>query len=312
MLKGYLLKGGLNKDNRYLNYIEEGLNWLIENSSKGYAGYCWGNDFDFASRAGYFPKELPTIVWTSHIQETFDLAYIATGNELYKDVVTSVADFICTDLDKIKDEAGFCFAYAPGINFPIHNSNLLGVAALLRSYKYTQNKNHLEAAKSACNWSVNKQNKDGSWYYGAIPMLHWIDNYHTGYNLDCMKLAHEIGGEDFIAMETITSTYRYWTEHLFDKDMAPRFYNHSSYPRDIQATAQAIESFCKYSTIDKEALNNAFAVFNWAVKNMLKENHSFAYRIYKNGKRNNLEAIHWGQSTMLSGMGHLSYYCARK
>ncbi len=310
--KGYLLHDLYTGDEKYRADALQSLEWLLKNACKGYSGYCWGNDFDFASRAGFFPKEIPTIVWTSHIQEAFEMAYQSTGDSRYLDVVHSVADFIVNDLDRIEDKSGFCFAYAPGINFPIHNSNLLGMAAVLRSYKYSRNAEYLEIAKRSCNWSVTRQNIDGSWYYGDKPMLHWIDNYHTGYNLDCLSTAYEIAGDGFLDEKVIESTYSYWIKNLFDQDMAPRFYNTSSYPRDIQATAQAIETFCKMSVKYPDALAKAVDVFNWASGNMLQKNGSFAYRIYKSGKRNNLEAIHWGQATMLSSMGHILYYSKLK
>jgi hypothetical protein len=310
--KGYLLHDMVHNNHSYSVEIKNALDWLLANDSKGYSGRCWGNDFDFASRAGYFPRSLPTIVWTSHIQDAFDLAYQHTGNEEYKEVVISIAEFIISDLERIEDGSGFCFAYAPGILFPIHNSNLLGVAALLRAYKLTKDDRFLTTAKKACDWSVSKQNGDGSWYYGDKEMLHWVDNYHTGYNLDCLLCAHQIAGEGFVSMDVIRKTYDYWVGNLFDEDMAPKFYNNNSFPRDIQATAQAIESFCKYSVIDPSAYDHAVKVFEWACGNMLRDNGSFAYRLYKNGSRNDLEAIHWGQATMLSAMGHLLYYCATK
>ena len=310
--KGYMLHDIAVSESNYSDEIERALDWLLANDSKGYSGRCWGNDFDFASRAGYFPKSLPTIVWTAHIQESFYLAYQHTGNEKYKEVVLSVAEFILNDLERIEGENGFCFAYAPGILFPIHNSNLLGVAALARAYKLTGEERYLSPAAEACNWSVTRQNDDGSWYYGDKKMLHWIDNYHTGYNLDCMHTCHLIAGDDIVGMDVIQRTYDYWVKNLFDSNMAPRFYDNESFPRDIQATAQAIESFCKYSIVDPTALDKAIEVFRWANENMLKSNGSYAYRLYRNGKRNDLEAIHWGQSTMLSAMGHLLYYCATK
>lgn len=310
--KGYLLHDIAIGKNRFEREIHNALKWLLENASPGYSGICWGNDFDFASRAGYFPKSLPTIVWTSHIQETFDLAYRHTGREEYKEAVISVAEFIINDLERMIDDSGFCFAYAPGILFPIHNSNLLGVAALLRAYRLTGESRYLEPARNACNWSVSKQNPDGSWYYGHKKMLEWVDNYHTGYNLDCLHTTRDITGSEIVSSEVIEKTYNYWVNNLFDQDMAPRFYNSNSFPRDIQATAQAIESFCKYSIIDQRAAVNAEKVFLWALEHMSRPNGSFAYRIYSSGKRNELEAIHWGQSTMLSAMGQLLYFCPTK
>lgn len=310
IVKGYLYYQQATGDDRYLPFVRRGLDWLMANASPGYAGYCWGNDFDFASRVGFFPKALPTIVWTSHIQAAFDLAFDLLGDERYRDVVTSVADFVARDLERVEDETGCCFAYSPGLECVIHNSNLLGVVALLRAWRHTGNRAHYDLARQALNWSVERINPDGSWYYGDRPMQHWIDNYHTGYNLDCLVRARELAGPEFVPDGVIERTYDFWIHHLFDPDDAPRFYHDNPYPRDIQATAQAIESLAKYSRYDPAALDRALRVCAWALQHMRKKNGSFRYRIYRH-RTNNLETIHWGQATMLSAMGHVLYH-ARK
>ena len=54
---------------------EFALQWLIEHQSTGYSGACWGNHFDYQSRAFYLPKGVPTVVWTSLIGHAFLDAY---------------------------------------------------------------------------------------------------------------------------------------------------------------------------------------------------------------------------------------------
>lgn len=312
VVKGYLYHYMATGYEGNLETVRRGLEWLMDERSPGYDGYCWGNDFDFASRLGFFPKTLPTVVWTSHIQAAFDLAWKVLGDPRYLEVVTSVADFVASDLRHIaEDEDGYCIEYAPGIGGIVHNSNLLGVVSLLRACQHTQNSAHLDIARQALNWSVHKMNADGSWYYGVPEMQHWIDNYHTGYNLDCLVEARELMGEDWVSQDTIDRTYSFWRRHFFGSDGSPNFYHNRRYPHDIQATAQAIESLSKYSVYEAEALDWAAQVCEWALAHMQKENGSFRYRIYRY-RTNNLETIHWGQATMLSSMGHLLYYAALK
>jgi hypothetical protein len=307
IVKGYLHHHLATGNDQYLEVVRQALDWLMENKSPYYAGFCWGNDFDFASRAGIFPRGLPTIVWTSHIQEAFDLAYDVLKNDQYKEVVISAAEFIKKNLQHIKDPTGICFAYAPGIVKPIHNSNLLGATALLRAWKHDKKEEYFQLAKQSLNWSLSRINKDGSWFYGDENMLHWIDNYHTAYNLDCLCKSYEIAGKDLVDPEIIKNTYDYWKSHLFTEDFKPKFYHNRLYPLDIQAAAQAIESFSRYSEYEPKALDNAQKVADWTINHMLKKNGSFRYRIYKYWK-NNLEPIHWGQATMLSALGYLLFY----
>lgn len=307
MVKGFLRAWQASGDERWLEHVRELLDWLMKNASPGYSGRCWGNDFDFASRAGFFPKGLPTVVWSSHIQEAFLLAYELLGDEEYKKTALSVADFVASDLPSISDESGVCLAYAPTIIAPVHNANLLGAAALLRGWKFSGNMEHFELARKAINWSVTRMNADGSWFYGNKPMLHWIDNYHTAYNLDCLCLAHEIGGESIVSKDVVRRTFAFWRDHFFMEDGRPKFYHHRLYPIDIQATAQAIESLAKYSTFDGKALELAWRTALWAIEHMQKKNGAFRYRIRKYWT-NNLETIHWGQATMLSALGYLLYF----
>ncbi|MFH2108809.1 MAG: hypothetical protein ABII93_09090 [Chrysiogenia bacterium] len=310
MVKGFLRALQATGDDKWLKHVRELLAWLLENASPGYSGCCWGNDFDFASRAGFFPKGLPTVVWSSHIQDAFFLAYEVLGDEAYKKNAISVADFVATDLPRLSDESGICLAYAPSIVAPVHNANLLGAAALLRAWKYSGKAEHYDLAKKAINWSVKRINNDGSWFYGDKPMLHWIDNYHTAYNLDCLSLAHEAGGESMVAKDVLQRTFEFWRDHFIGIDGRPNFYHDRVYPIDIQATAQAIESMAKYSTHDENALDLAWKIALWAIRNMQKNNGAFRYRIRKYWT-NNLEAIHWGQATMLSALGHLLFHSER-
>lgn len=307
IVKGYLYHYLANDDDTYLPHARRGLSWLLDNASRGYSGACWGNDFDFASRGGYMPKGLPTIVWTSHIQEAFDLAFTVFGDARYRDTVISAADFVEHDLERTEDSSGCCLAYAPGIQHPVHNSNLLGVLALLRAWRHSKSERSLALAENAARWSVTKMNVDGSWYYGTLPALHWIDNYHTGYVIDCLCAAQDLAGDRVVSPRVIGATYEFWKRHLFEPTGRPKFYHNRVYPLDIQATAQAIESFAKYSTRDPEAMSYAERLAEWALAHMQKPNGSFRYRLYKHWA-NELEAIHWGQGTMLSALAHLSYY----
>ena len=42
-------------------------------------------------------------------------------------------------------------------------------------------------ARAALAYSCSRQLPDGAWYYGEESRYHWIDNFHTGYNLDSIQ-----------------------------------------------------------------------------------------------------------------------------
>jgi hypothetical protein len=310
---GFIVKGILHYylatgDKKYNTYMDELLGRLERNASPGYNGMCWGNDFDFASRAGFFPKGLPTVVWTSHIQEAFDLVFREFPREDYRETVIRAGEFVLQDLKGIEDGTGICLAYSPGIPAPIHNSNLLGAVALLRAWNHSRKQEYLDKAGRAISWSVSRINPDGSWFYGDIPMMHWIDNYHTGYNLDCLCKANEIC-PGMVDPSVIRKTYEFWRTNFFTRDRIPKFYHNRLYPVDIQACAQAVESAARYSVYDPESLATAHQATEWIIRNMQKKKGAFRYRKYMLfGYANPLEPIHWGQATMLSALGYLLYY----
>ncbi|MHC4564503.1 MAG: hypothetical protein ACYTE3_01980, partial [Planctomycetota bacterium] len=61
--RGYLRMFASTGNPGYRNKAIHCLDWLIENRSPGYAGYCWGNHFDYAARPFQLPKFTPTVVW---------------------------------------------------------------------------------------------------------------------------------------------------------------------------------------------------------------------------------------------------------
>src|SRR5690606_23438331 len=97
------------------------------------------------------------------------------------------------DLNRTYDREGnFTFSYSPLDHTQVYNAGLLGAKLLSLIYKYTHEKQLLEEAKKVVSFVCKKQNNNGSWAYGTLPFHQWIDNFHTGYNLECISLYKEI------------------------------------------------------------------------------------------------------------------------
>jgi hypothetical protein len=288
----------------YLDLARRQLAWLEENHSRGFAGMCWGNAFDFASRGGFMPKSWPTIVWTAHIAEAFDLAYSVTGIASYKNAVLSAGRFVKDSVARLEDRTGICLGYGPGAMTPIHNSSLLGAVALLRAWRQGADGSYRDLAKRAIDWSCARMNPDGSWFYGEGEKYRWIDNFHTAYNLDCLVAAQDLAGRVVVDQGVIDKTYRFWIRRFFLKDGRPKYYHNRQYPVDIQCASQAVESLAKYAERDPQALDHSLRVASWTIGHMQKRNGAFLLR---RGRYlvNGLESIHWGQATTLSALGHL-------
>ena len=304
--KAYLYRFLVTHDESWLSAAQSCLGWLLENSSKQYPGASWGNAFDFASRGGFCPKGSPTIVWTAHIAEAFDLAYGVTKKLEYLNALEQSAKFIIFALERHEDECGICFAYGPGAPALVFNSNLLGAATLLRWWKHSGDPTCFDLAQRAIAWTLLQINPDGSWYYGAGARYRWIDSFHTAYNIDCLVAAHELGGESAVPGAVIEKSYQFWTTHFFLSDGTPKYYHDRTYPLDIQCAAQAIETLSKLRGRFSTAGLLVDKVLVWTLGHMQKKNGAFRYQIWPFWK-NNLEAIHWGQSTMLAALGAYLY-----
>jgi hypothetical protein len=304
--RGYIHAFRATRDERWLSRAVTLLDRLLDLAAPGYSGLGWGNAFDFASRGGFFPAGVPTVVWTAQISKAFELGHEETGYDRYADAVVSSARFVLRDLERHMDRNGVCIAYAPGRRSLIHNSNLLGAVALLRGWKLVGDAESLEVARSAFAWSLAHHQSDGSWLYGVGRQWEWIDNFHTAYVLDCLREGHAIAG--VVPFAAVDSTYRYWRDTFFLPDGAPRYYHDRTYPLDIQCAAQAIATLATCTDLDADAVNRAHRVLRWANYRLRRRDGLYGFR---RGRLlpNRLVTIHWGQSTMLEALGLMLEHC---
>ncbi len=121
-----------------LDKINNLANLLISLQSEGYAGACWGYNFDWKSKAFYLPNQTPTIVATSFAAESLVKAYANTGSEIYLKIASSSVNFIIEDLNRIPKQKGFMFSYSPLDHQAVYNATLLGTKTLSLIYYFTK------------------------------------------------------------------------------------------------------------------------------------------------------------------------------
>ena len=283
---------------------ESALEWLIENQSPGYTGACWGNHFDYQSRSFYLPKGTPTVVWTALIGHAFLDGYEHFGNERYLQIATSACEHILKDLSHHSDGEGTCISYIPNAKSLVHNANTLGGSLLARTYSHTRNEDYLELARRAMQYTAQYQRPDGSWWYGEKENLHWVDNFHTAYVLDCFKFYAEYTKDRQFEQKMMTG-YEYWKKTFFLPDGTPRYYDHKTLPLDIQCSSQAIDTLVFFNDRDPENLALALNVARWTIRNMQDRSGYFYYRRYSQWVVNKTPTIQWGQATMLCALAGL-------
>jgi len=304
---GYLKLFQLTQDEYYRKQAECCFDWLINNYTKGYSGYCWGNSFDYASRAFYLPKGAPTLVWTALIGHHFAEAYRELHHPKYLDVLAGIDKFILNDLPRIENDKGLCISYVTHEKVAVHNANLLGAGVLAEIYTLTGSLECKDLAAQAVEYGVNCQRVDGSWYYGEESKYHWIDNWHTAYNLDSLiTYQMETGSKQFDV--SIKKGLDFYIKHFFREDGAPKYYWNREYKFDIQSASQSIDTlivFSKYYN-DKKLIDLAKKVADWTIKNM--QDPSGYFYLWKNNRfTNKTPTLHWGAGTMFRALSSLIF-----
>jgi rhamnogalacturonyl hydrolase YesR len=304
LARGFMRLHQATGDRRWRSKAEETLQWLIENQCSGYSGACWGNHFDYQCRSFYLPKGVPTVVWTSLIGHAFVDAYDHFQEPRYLEIAASACEHIVNDLDTYPDGAGACISYIPKQNNQVHNANTLGASLLARVYRHTGKQSYRDLARKAIQYTAQHQHADASWFYGEPANLHWVDNFHTAYVLDCFKYYSE-NARDSRFDEQMTKGYEYWKKTFFLSDGLPRYYDHKTLPIDIQCCSQAIDTLVFFHDRDPHSLELALKVAQWTMENMQDRSGYFYYRRYSARVVNKTPTLHWGQATMLCALAGL-------
>jgi len=272
------------------------LKWLIENKSPGYKELSWGKHFDFASRGGMYRAFEPILVWTVLIGQAFLDAYEIFEEERYLETAESICRWIL-ELPRNQTESGFCLGYLKGdTNSTIHNSNMLGAAFLARTAKYNKNSEYLNIAKEAMKYSCTRQLPNGAWWYGENSNLHWIDNFHTGYNLDSLKCYIGYSGDNKYE-GTLKKGFDFYKQNFFEESGRPKYYHNRAYPIDSQCASQGIDTLANFADCDEESLKLAQKVAHWTIQNMQDSKGFFYYRQYPIGIKAKAPMLHWAQAT---------------
>lgn len=303
MAHGYLFRYRATQQADHLTKAKACLDWLDHHKAHKFTKHSWSNAFDFSSRGGSYTKDDPIIVWTALIGQAYLEAFEQTGEKRWLDIADSACGWIM-DLPREKTDRGTCISYLAHVQSSIHNSNMLGAALLARTARHTGNQEYVKVAKAAMEYSCTRQLPDGAWWYGEDPRYHWIDNFHTGYNLDNLKIYIESTGDKTWSGH-LAKGLTYFKQNFFEADGCPKYYHDRRYPIDSQCAAQAIESLAMFSEEDPECLDLAVKVASWTIRNMQDPDGHFYYRIYPLMKART-PMLHWAQATMFKGLAALS------
>lgn len=300
---GYATMFKVTGEQRYAQKVRDCLDWLVRNRSPGYREFCWGKHFDFASRGGRYPKLEPITVWTSLVGMAFLQAYETLGDPRYLEVAESVSRWI-QSLARSEREGGVSLSYtATGEPSSIHNHGMVAAAVLARTAVHAPNSSFVALARGIVSYSCARQLSTGAWYYGEDPMYHWIDNFHTGYNLDGLKCYIECTGDTEFE-DSLRRGYTFYVDHFFERSGRPRYYHDRTHPVDSQCASQSIDTLTGFAGRDARALPLAISVAEWTIRNMQHRDGHFYYRQYRLMKAKT-PMLHWAQTTMYKALACL-------
>jgi len=265
------------QDNNTLNIINFLSDKLIELRTPGYSGSCWGYNFPWQARAFYQPAFTPTVVATTYAGNALLDAYDITGNEKFKMYGLSTAEFIIKDLHRTYDNSGnFAFSYSPEDKTQVFNASLLGSRMLSRVYNYSGDSELINFAAKSVAFCCKHQEEDGSWNYGTLPFHQWKDNFHTGFNLECIY-EYQKYSNDKSFNNYLIKGLKYYADNFFSEEGIPKYYNNSCLPVDIHSSAQFIITLHSMD-ITEEYSVMAEKVMNWTIKHMQDQKGYFYYQ----------------------------------
>ncbi len=273
---------------------------LIKIKTRGYSGACWGYNFDWQNRVFFQPRFTPTVVATSFCGEALFKAYEITKNKLQLDCALSACNFIVNDLNRTKiDDYQFIFSYSPLDHSQVYNASLLGAKLLSIGYSYTKNLEWLDLSRRATKTIINKQSSDGSWIYGEHKVQAWKDNFHTGFNLECIWKVVRFTGENSFK-KSFNKGIDYYLENFFLHNKIPKYYHDKLYPIDIHSPAQLIITLSHTNLFSKHK-ELAENVIKWTIDNMQSPNGFFYYQI-KKIISSKIPYMRWAQSWMFKSL----------
>jgi len=302
MAWGYVLMYRRREDHRLRREAIACLEWLIANRVHRSNGICWGDPYDYATRGGRRPYGEPLLIWSALIGQAFLDAYEVLRDERYLRVAEGICGWIL-NLPREQTDSGNCLSYVAYRRSSIHNANVMGAAFLARLGALTSNHEALRVAESAMSYTCSRQRGDGSWYYAEDPRYHWIDNFHTGYNLSALK-SYRDAAKDRSFDDCLGKGSQFYKSQLFELDGRPKYFHDKTYPIDVQCASQAIDTLATLAERDPECLGLAEKVAEWTVENMQAKDGHFYYRDL-GWKKVKTPMLHWGQGAMVKALAVL-------
>jgi hypothetical protein len=301
MLEGYVFLLASRADERdyYEQQIAACIRRLRELRSPGYSGDCWGYEFDWEARYGVIPTGVPNVVATGIVTNALFEAYRLAGDEGARTMCESAAEFVLHDLRRTPAAGGgFCWSYSPLDGQAVLNATMKGARLCAQVFSFTGDSRLGSAAQETVSFVLDHQREDGAWPYAVGDRRSWVDNFHTGYLLDCLA-SYERHTHDDAVGAAKSRGWRYYRAHFLTNDYAPKYFDQSVRPIDATACAQTITTLCTFGDLTAAARSAS-----WTLANMATGDGAFVYRRHAL-LTNRISYMRWSVAPMFCALSHL-------
>lgn len=276
---------------------------LKKNYSKGFSGYCWGYNFDWASSGKYIGKFSPNIVVTAFVAKGIFEYYKLRNDTEALAILESIGVFILKDLPITEMETGICISYTTlGID-NCYNASLLAAVVLAQLYNLTNKETYKDYALRAVDFVVSKQHGDGHWNYSINEQGKervQID-FHQGYVIDCIEdVMRYTNTQNPTYITAINKGRAYYRKEQFFENGQAKWRLPKIYPVEIHNQSQGIITFCR----TKEYFGFAKTIADYTIENMQDKKGFFYYRKLKS-YTHKIPYMRWSQAWMFVALTEL-------
>lgn len=307
-LQAYSILYNKTKNKEYLDKANFFFEWLKENYSKGYSGYCWGYNFPWANPKHYYDSYTPSAVVTGFVCKGIYEYFKITNDEKAKEILISSSDFILNDIPLTEDKNGICFSYTPMQRDLCFNSSLLAAEILAKTYVMSHKSEFKEKVISAVDWVISHQKDDGRWNY-SIDIKSGNErqqiDFHQGYVLESIyeiKKVLNIKNEKW--EESLEKGMKFYIEQQFFSDGSSYWRWPKKWPVEIHNQAQGIITLLKLNKYYPNSEEFASIIARWTIKNMQAKDGHFYYQNFKYYK-NKISYMRWSNAWMFLALAYL-------
>jgi rhamnogalacturonyl hydrolase YesR len=167
-------------------------------------------------------------------------------------------------------------------------------------YSVTNDETLKYTARKAVAFVMKHQQPAGSWIYSKSEVGGWVDNYHTGYVIDCLDEYMKCTGDNDFKPH-LKKAVNYYTSNFFEADGAPKFYDQKTFPIDCTAAGQSLLTLARFNQL---ALAEKVAAYMAA--NMQDASGYFYFRKYA-ANTEKISFMRWSNAWMFAGLSYLVY-----